>query len=199
MWWNGSMTSLMLRRFDLPSAIFAGFSILYPVIAVVTIRTLGPGAALIILIVMLGARALLPFLRGVPVSLGLALLPVLVAVFAVGGFDRQLSVRLYPVFMNIAMFAAFAATLFYPPSMIERFARIFEPDLPPDGVRYTYIVTIVWMAFFALNSAIALWSVMQPGWEAWTLYNGFISYIAAGTLFAGEYLVRQRVRRRHTS
>jgi len=186
-------------RFDLPSAIFAGFSILYPVIAVVTIRTLGPGAALILLIVMLAARAVLPFLRGMPVSLGLALLPVLAAVFVVGTFDRQLSVRLYPVFMNIAMLVAFVTTLFYPPSMIERFARISEPDLAPSAVRYTHTVTIVWIAFIALNGTVALWSVFQPGWAAWTLYNGLISYIAAGMLFAGEYLVRRRVRGRRAS
>jgi uncharacterized membrane protein len=62
-------------------------------------------------------------------------------------------------------------------------------------VRYTYKVTIIWIGFFALNGAIALWSVLQPGWTAWTLYNGFISYVAVGVLFAGEYVVRKFVRR----
>ena len=185
----------MPRKFDLPSALFAAFSILYPLIAVAMIRAFGPGAAFVVLLIILGARSVLPFLRGVPVSLGLSLLPVFGAVLAVGAFDRQLSVRLYPVFMSLAMLAAFAVTLWYPPSMIERFARIFEPDLPQSGVRYTYKVTIIWIGFFALNGAIALWSVLQRGWTAWTLYNGFISYIAVGVLFAGEYVFRQFVRR----
>jgi uncharacterized membrane protein len=183
------------RKFDLPSALFAAFSILYPLIAVAMIRAFGPGAAFVVLLIILGARSALPFLRGVPVSLGLSLLPVFGAVLAVGAFDRQLSVRLYPVFMSLAMLAAFAVTLWYPPSMIERFARIFEPDLPPSGVRYTYRVTIVWVGFFALNGAIALWSVLQRGWTAWTVYNGFIAYVAVAILFAGEYVVRQIVRR----
>lgn len=187
--------SLMPDRFDLSSALFAVFSILYPLIAVGMVRAFGPGAALLVLLAMLGLRLLVPVLKGVPVSLGLAVLPVFAAILAVGAFDRQLSVRLYPVFMSMAMFAVFAVTLCRPPSMVERFARLFEPDLPRSGVRYTYWVTIVWVGFFALNGAIALWSVLQPGWAAWTLYNGVISYIAVGTLIAGEYAIRQLVRR----
>ena len=187
----------MPKRLDLASAVFAGFSVLYPLIAISVVHTLGPGTAVFVVLAFLGARLLLPVLRGVPVQMSLALLPVLAGILAVAAFDKQLSVRLYPVFMNAAMLAAFASTLIKPPSMIERFARIFEPDLPESGVRYTRKVTMVWIGFFALNGTIALWSVLQPGWKAWLIYNGFIAYAAAGILFASEYVVRQRVRRRH--
>ncbi len=183
----------------MPSAIFAGFSVLYPLIAIAAVRTAGPGAAVAVVVVLLTARLLLPVSRGVPLSMSLALLPVLIAVAVIASFDRPLSVRLYPVLMNAAMLAAFAATLCKPPSMIERFARVFEPDLPESGVRYTRKVTFVWIGFFAVNGTVALWSVMQPGWSIWVLYNGFVTYVAAGLLFAGEYLVRQNVRRRHGS
>ncbi len=98
--------------------------------------------------------------------------------------------------MNAAMLAVFASTLWKPPSMAERFARIFDADLPESGVRYTRKVTEVWIVFFAANGAIALWSVLQPGWGAWLLYNGFISYVAAGLLFAIEFAVRRYARRR---
>jgi uncharacterized membrane protein len=189
----------MPKGLNLSSAVFAGFSVLYPVIAIVLVHAAGPGAALILLLVVLGVRAVLPGLRGVPASLGLALLPVLAAVAAIGAFDRSLAVRLYPVFMNAAMLSVFAVTLWQPPSMVERFARILDPDLPPSGVRYTYNVTIVWILFFAINGSVALWTVLQPGWVAWTLYNGLLSYIAAGVLFAGEYIVRRRVMRRQPS
>ncbi|HEX4081058.1 MAG TPA: hypothetical protein VHX61_19520 [Rhizomicrobium sp.] len=185
----------MPERFDLSSALFAVFSLLYPLIAVATVRAFGPGAALFVLLSGLGLRLVAPVSQAVPVSLGLSVMLVFAAIVAVGTFDRQLSVRLYPVFMNVAMLAAFALTLRRPPSMVERFARIFEPDLPPSGVRYTYRVTTVWVGFFALNGAVALWSALQPGWAAWTLYNGVISYIAVGTLIAGEYAIRRLVRR----
>jgi uncharacterized membrane protein len=186
----------MPRRPDLASAALAGFSLFYPLIAIVVVRTAGPVAAVAVVLLLLAARLLLPVARGVPVAMSLALLPVLVAVAAVAVFDARLSVRLYPVFMNAAMLAVFASTLWNPPSMAERFARIFEPDLPESGVRYTRKVTEVWIAFFAVNGAVALWSVLQPGWNAWLLYNGFLSYVAAGLLFAIEFVVRQRVRRR---
>ncbi len=187
----------MQNRPDLPTIVFAGFSILYPLIAIAAVRTIGPGAAVAIVIALLIARLLVPILQGVPVSVSLAPLPVLIAVTIVAGFDRQLSVRLYPVFMNVAMLVAFGSTLVNPPSMAERFARAFEPDLPDSGVRYARKVTFVWAGFFAVNGTLALWSVLQPDWTAWVLYNGFIAYIAAGLLFASEYVVRRRVRRRH--
>ncbi|HEX3675561.1 MAG TPA: hypothetical protein VHU87_14920 [Rhizomicrobium sp.] len=184
----------MPKRLDLTSAIFAGFSLLYPLIVIVAMRTVGPGAALAAVLVLLAARLAVPLLRGVPLSLSLALLPVLAGMAAVATFDRALSMRLYPVFMNASMLAAFAATLWKPPSMIERFARVFEPNLPESGVRYTRKVTYVWVGFFALNGAVALWSALQPGWTVWAIYNGVIAYCVAGLLFAGEYLVRRRVR-----
>jgi len=187
----------MPTRIDLPSAALAALSIFYPLIAIAAIRSAGPGVAVVIAVAFLAARLALPVLRGVPLSMSLALIPVLAAMVIVASFDRPLSVRLYPVFMNVAMLATFASTLLKPPSMAERFARVFEPDLPESGVRYTRQVTIVWVVFFAVNGTIALWCVLQPGWTAWVLYNGFIAYIAAGLLFAGEYLVRQRVRRGH--
>jgi uncharacterized membrane protein len=185
----------MSKRLNLSSAVFAGFSLLYPVIAIVLVHAAGPGSALVVLLLVLAARVALPSLQSVPASLGIALLPVLAAVAAVGVFDRPLAVRLYPVFMNAAMLSVFAVTLWRPPSMIERFARVLDPDLPPSGVRYTYKVTIVWIAFFALNGAIALWTVLQPGWAMWSLYNGLVSYVAAGMLLLGEYIVRLRVMR----
>jgi len=184
----------MPTRLDPSAALLAGVSILYPLIAVATLRTIGPAAAVGIVIALLVVRLLLPVLRGVPASMSFALLPVLAAMMIVAWFDRQLSIRLYPVFMNVSMLAAFASTLWKPPSMAERFARVFEPDLPESGVRYTRNVTRVWIGFFTVNGAIALWSVLQPGWTAWLLYNGFLAYVAAGLLFAGEYLFRQRVR-----
>jgi uncharacterized membrane protein len=82
--------------------------------------------------------------------------------------------------------------------MIERIARIREPNLPDAAVRYTRIVTEVWCLFFVLN-AVALYTALAADIEVWALYNGVIAYVLMGLLFAGEYLVRRRVQRGHPS
>jgi uncharacterized membrane protein len=102
---------------------------------------------------------------------------------------------LYPVAVSLAMLFVFGRTLMRPPSMIERFARLAEPALPMEGVRYTRKVTIAWCGFFALNACAALATVFMTR-EAWALYNGFISYVLMGLVFLMEWLVRARVRAR---
>ena len=189
----------MRRRLDVPSILFAVLSVLYPVLAVVGVRMVGAEAVVGLLVLSLLARLLFPAARKISLSLTLAPLVVALALAAVAARNAELSVRLYPVFMNLAMLAAFAATLWKPPSMIESFARITEPDLPESGVRYTRVVTVVWVGFFVVNGALALWTALYGSWRTWTLYNGVIAYIGMGTLLGGEYLVRQHFRARYAS
>jgi uncharacterized membrane protein len=96
--------------------------------------------------------------------------------------------------MSAIWFIAFAETLWNPPSMIERFARVLEPALDANGVAYTRVVTWIWLGYFTLNAGIALWTAMAGSPAQWAIYNGAICYVLAGLLFAGEWLVRQRVR-----
>jgi uncharacterized membrane protein len=103
--------------------------------------------------------------------------------------------RWYPELMNLFLLAAFGWSLIYGPPFVERFARLREPNLPPAAVRYTRVVTWVWVGFFAFNgsmsAALTLWAPLS--W--WTLYNGMMSYALMGMLFAGEWVFRQRLRR----
>ncbi|CDT21849.1 MULTISPECIES: septation protein IspZ [Vibrio] len=99
----------------------------------------------------------------------------------------------YPVIVNVCMLAVFASSLWQPQTIIERLARLQEPELPQSGVDYTRKVTKVWCLFFVINGSIAFYTCFQP-LEIWTLYNGLLSYLFAGLLFAGEWVVRQRIR-----
>lgn len=105
--------------------------------------------------------------------------------------------KLYPVLMSLGAFFIFGLTLLKPPSMIERFARIMQPDLPESGVVWTRNVTKVWCGFFLINAAIAWCSVVYFPTHFWVIYNGFISYLLMGCLFGGEYLLRKRYQRLH--
>jgi uncharacterized membrane protein len=109
-------------------------------------------------------------------------------------FNDLLFIRLYPVLMSLLFFGAFAYTLFFPPSMVEKFARLKHKNIEPYVVEYTRKVTIVWCIFLSLNAAIALYTAFYTSIETWTLYNGFISYCLMGCLFVGEYIVRYFVK-----
>ncbi|HGF5136913.1 hypothetical protein P3580_14955 [Vibrio parahaemolyticus] len=111
-------------------------------------------------------------------------------------FKQHGWLKFYPVVVNICMLCVFAFSLKQPQSIIERLACLQEPELPPSGVAYTRKVTMVWCVFFVLNATFALYTCFLPV-KIWTLYNGLISYLLAGSLFAGEWIVRQFVRKEH--
>lgn len=121
---------------------------------------------------------------------------MLLALIAVWG-NLLLPLKLYPVLINAAMLATFGYSLIRPPSMIERFARLREPNLPPVVTRYTRRVTQVWCVFFLINGAIALGTAVWASEAVWSLYTGVISYGLMGLLFAAEFLVRLRFKRLH--
>jgi uncharacterized membrane protein len=107
----------------------------------------------------------------------------------------EMAARAYPIAVSLAVAAVFALSLRFPPSIVERIARLSEPDLPPKGVAYTRRVTGVWAVFLLFNAGISGATAAWGSLAVWTLWNGFLSYVAMGLLFAGEYLVRKRVRR----
>jgi len=101
----------------------------------------------------------------------------------------------YPVLVNVVLLAMFATSLRGPMPLVERIARLREPDLPPQGVIYTRRVTKVWSLFFLFNGSVAAATCLTGNIHWWTLWNGGISYLLTGSLMAGEWLVRQRIRR----
>lgn len=107
--------------------------------------------------------------------------------------NSALGIKLYPVLVSGSMLLLFGWSLWRPPSMIERFARIKEPDLSPRAVAYTRAVTKCWCMFFFSNGSIALLLTLFGSDAQWALYNGVIAYLAMAVLFAAEWLFRQRV------
>jgi uncharacterized membrane protein len=172
------------------SRIVAVLSLLYPVLVLVGWRYLPPAAivaalgAVLVLRLALGNRGSAEAVLGIAVMVSIAML----------GVSPVLAVRLHPVLMSLGFAALFLHSLWSPPVMIERFARLAEPDLPEAAGPYLRKVTIAWIAFLLANAAIAAWTVLYGTIGQWTLYNGFISYVLMGAMFGGEYLVRQRVR-----
>lgn len=103
---------------------------------------------------------------------------------------------LYPVIVNSVFFTIFYYSLFTKTSIIERLARIQEPDLPPSGIRYTRKVTQAWCLFFIFNGSMALYTALYCDMKVWSLYNGMIAYILIAILFLGELPIRHIVKRK---
>lgn len=100
----------------------------------------------------------------------------------------------YPVLVNAILLLLFAYSLFAPPTVVERLARITEPQLDAAGIAYTRRVTQAWCGFFIVNGAIALTTCLSGDITLWTLYNGGISYLLMGALMGIEWIVRKRIR-----
>lgn len=80
--------------------------------------------------------------------------------------DAEEPMLLYPVLVNVFLLWLFGSSLRGTP-VVERLARLKEKNLPPEGER-----------------------------SLWMLWNGCISYVLIGLLFAGEFLLRRLVMKR---
>lgn len=178
-----------MKRWIAAALLLAG--LLYPFAVYFGIEHLSPRLFAVLLGALWLARALLaPGRPGGRLLAGGALAFCLLLAL----IDDPALLRWYPVLVNLAMLATFGFTLIVGPPLIERLARLREPDLPPKAIRYTRRVTQVWVLFFIFNATLATLLTLWAPLSWWTLYNGLIAYLLMGLLFAGEWLVRQRVR-----
>ncbi|MBI3897946.1 MAG: hypothetical protein HY308_06575 [Gammaproteobacteria bacterium] len=176
------------------AAVRAASLVLYPLavyfaLEYVEVRYLG--IALLVVLLLRHRRQARTFMAGLEWA-GPALISI-VGVFAalVWWTNNELLLRLYPALLNAVTLSLFAFTIYRPPSMIERFARLEQPELPPDGVRYTKRLTWVWCGFLTANGSIAVYTALFMSREAWALYNGLIAYILMGALLLGERVFRR--------
>lgn len=147
-------------------------------------------------LLLLAAATRLPALklsRAARWSVAGVMLLAAVAVWA----NLLLPLKLYPVLVSCAMLAVFGYSLLYPPSVIERMARVREANLKPAVIAYTRRLTQIWCVFFIINGALAFITAMWATEAVWSIYTGVISYVLMGALLGGELLYRPRFKRLH--
>jgi len=168
--------------------------VVYPLVVFFGLRVMEPRyvAMLFAAVLLLRRRKKLgAFLSGLsPASWTVLVLQLLLMAATVLTNDEVL-LRCYPAAINAGMLLIFGMSLFNPPSMVERFARVSEPDLAPAGVRYTRRVTQIWCVFFIANGVVSGYTALYASREQWIFYNGLIAYLLMGILFAGEWLFRR--------
>jgi len=188
-----------MKRLLAPALLLAGAG--YPFAVYFGLNRVSPAWLALPLALLWLARAAVPSAAASPVTSSVAstsgpalmrLLPWLVGGFCVwlAFTGSQTGLRAYPVVVNALLLGAFGLSLIVGPPVVERMARLRHPDLPPQGVRYTRKVTIVWCLFFAANGSIAAALAFWGNWGWWTLYNGIISYVLMAALMLGEWCVR---------
>jgi len=174
------------------AAALLAVSVAYPVVVYLALGHVSPRWIALLLVALALARA---WVRRESFWLGAAALAmVLAAASFLGG--AWMPLKLYPALVNLVMLGLFAMSLWRGPSVVERLARLREPELPAAAVAYTRRVTQVWCGFFVANGLVAVATALWASTAVWTLYNGLLSYVAMGALMGGEWLVRRRVRAR---
>ena len=174
----------------MPSRLIICLGLLYPVLVYFGSRYLPPQVLALVLVLLVLGRRTSAF--GVRMSLWSVAGGLLLAVLAFG-LNDSLPLKMYPVLVNGSLLVIFASSLRYPPTIAERIARLRDPDLPQPAVEYTRKVTQAWCVFFAGNALIAMWTALRWPDQVWFYYNGIIAYLLVGAMFAGEWMVRQRV------
>ncbi|HEV2676102.1 MAG TPA: hypothetical protein VGV37_16380 [Aliidongia sp.] len=169
----------------------------YPLLVYFGLQRLPPGAIVFVGLALIGLRLLATWRseRHVAGAGMLALTLAATGLAALLFLAPRMAALAYPIAISLATAAIFGLSLLRPPSVVERIVRIREPDLPPEGVAYARKVTMVWTVFLMANAAVSAASAVWGSLEAWTLWNGLISYLLMGALFLGEIGVRQVVRR----
>lgn len=174
----------------------------YPLLVWFGLSSLPPSAFVFVAIACIAIRVLGQRVRGTgPRSWKraetIAQVAAALCLVALLALAPRIAARAYPVAINLALASVFVVSLWFPPTVVERIARLREPNLPMEAVIYTRQVTRIWVVFFCANAAISMWTAVYGSLDQWALWNGLLSYIAMGMLFAGEFLVRQRYRFRH--
>lgn len=118
--------------------------------------------------------------------------------------NQELFLKLYSVAISVMFFVMFGSTLFNEPNMIFRFATLQDKSIvgsfyEKDVKKYCKTVTIIWCCFFIINGTISTLTALSSSIfhiskdtanTVWSIYNGGISYVLMGLLFAIEFIIR---------
>ena len=188
-------------------------SVIYPVIVFIFLYFLKtPVRVLSIFIIIVAAGIFLTFTsrnkdtKRTSIDIKQIVTPILLLTAGLLCFltNKIFFLKLYSVFLSAIFLGLFGSTLFFEPTMIFRFATLADKSIigstcEDDVRKYCRVVTILWCLFFIMNGTISTLTAFsqdifhiteEQADKVWTIYNGCLSYVLMGLLFAGEYLVR---------
>lgn len=158
-----------------------------------------PSQLLAGLLILLSVRALVSawvLRRRVALQMVLAVVLAIAAIVVLVRFGqvRMHWLRFYPMLFDLGVTAVFFGSLFTARPLVERIARVFQPDLPASGVRYTRHVTQAWGVLMLLIALVSLYTAVAGSLRSWSLFNGLIVYGVIALAFACEYVLRRHMK-----
>lgn len=183
-----------MSRSTLIRALFLACVGLYPVFVYFGLSYLPPSFFGVALLALLAMRygVLLPEERPVLVPL-LIIFVTYALVAAISASEAML--LYYPAVVNFSLCGVFLNSLRQGDPLLLRIVRARGWPISVHAETYLYRLTAIWIAFFVANGLVSIWT-MTLGIEAWTLYNGFLSYVAIAVLIGIEYVFRRWYKRR---
>ena len=166
----------------------------YPLVVYFCFTRLSPGRSALVLLIVVVPLVAGGLRRAGPGRLRiLGFLPIVTAVLLMltAALNSHGWALAAPVAINAILLVAFGSTLFSRASMIERFARLQEPDLMPEKVLWCRRWTVVWCAFFVLNALVSGLLAWSGELRWWALYTGLIAYVLIGILLLTEWFARR--------
>lgn len=171
----------------------AAVIVLYPVIVLGGLLTVGVRKTALLLLLLTGRRliAALATSRSTSKLMLIQAVSVAAIVAAAAISGSKIVLRLTPFAIQISILAMFALSMRGMP-IIERFARLQKDDLPPDQAAYCRKLTLIWIGVLLANAVLVLAAALWADDALWTILVGPVSYTLLGFVFTVEYLYRKR-------
>ena len=120
-------------------------------------------------------------------KLGIVIILLLGAVFY-----QDMMAKLIPIIIQLSLMLFFGKTLLKDkgPSLIERFASLEFPEIPPVLQRYCRHLTIMWTGFFAFNVVACVILALFAPVEWWAIFTGVLIFALTAVLMIAEYIWR---------
>lgn len=166
--------------------------VLYPVYIWWAVQHWHPAAALLPAVIIALIKSFSP--GSSKAMRAFFLISAAILLIAISQQQSEYAMLYYPVWINAGMFLLFTSSLYFPPPIVERIARIMDGELDQHAIVYTRNVTKIWAGFFFINGSIAFSTAWLGDWDIWLLYNGAIAYVLMALLMLIEWLVRRRVK-----
>jgi uncharacterized membrane protein len=165
---------------------------LYPLIVVIGMNTVGIRWTALIILLFIGRRIIglvITNKEGTRIVLYQAI--AMAAIVGIAGASKSaFALRMAPFMISLTFITTFALSLKTTP-IIERFARLSDPNLSDAEARYCGKLTKAWMGVLFANSVLVLCAAFVDNTLLWSILVGPASYALLGSPFVVEYPYRK--------